>query len=84
MIKVDKFKVHLEGEEHLLAAEISLAIRTLYKVLEEHHGEESAKERMEYCYKRALEPQPEPKNLIKQILKDVLSAIEEEEKEGEK
>lgn len=83
MIKVDKHKVHLEGDERVLAAEISMAIRSLYKVLAEQHGEDAAKEMIEHCYKRALEPQPEPKDLIKQILKDILASIEEDEKEGE-
>ena len=87
MIKVDMTTVKLEGSEPVLAAELSMAIRSFYKVLAEKQGEDIAKEKIEHCYKRALEENPEVealKRLTQKILEDFLSAIKGEEKEGEK
>ena len=87
MIKVDKHMVKMEGSEPLLAAELSFAIKSFFNAMTEAHGEALAKEKVEFCYKRAVEPVPEDdevKEMIQEILEDILSAIKGEKKEGEK
>lgn len=82
MIKANKGMVHMEGAAPLLEAELMTIVKGLYKSLAEGYGEEFAKARIEYVFKFAIQPDEE-KSLIHGILKDILSAIEEET-EGEK
>lgn len=87
MIKVDKHMVKLEGSEPILAAELSFVIKSFYDAMTEAHGEEAAKAKVEFCYKRALEPIHDVEALARltlKLLEDVLSAHKGEEKEGEK
>lgn len=89
MIKANKGTVHMEGAAHLLEAELMTIVKGLYTSLAKGYGEEFAKDRIEYVFKFAIQPDEEKssasvkKSLIHGILKDIISAIEEET-EGEK
>lgn len=61
MIKVDKGIVELAGSVDVIPAELICAIKAVYESLEEHYGEEYARELIDMCYADAFKSEEQIK-----------------------